>query len=62
MLYSNQSMVNLCFQFLDAALEALNSTRCSFTVRVLDDNEELVSRIPPKGSRHNSLSLYLSKQ
>ncbi|KAI3461246.1 hypothetical protein Pfo_017909 [Paulownia fortunei] len=36
------------FRTPSVALEASNSIQCPFTVRVLDENEELLSSIPPK--------------
>jgi hypothetical protein len=35
--------------FIDAALEARNHIQCPMTVRVLDEDDTLLSSISPKG-------------
>ncbi|XP_057782039.1 uncharacterized protein LOC131000252 [Salvia miltiorrhiza] len=44
----NDTTALAVFRTPSVALEALNSTRCPFTVRLLDEDEELFSKIPPK--------------
>ncbi|XP_041991648.1 uncharacterized protein LOC121742551 [Salvia splendens] len=44
----NDTTALAVFRTPSDALEALNSTRCPFTVRLLDEDEELFSKIPPK--------------